>query len=204
MQKYIREPSQKRAVETKDKIILAGLELICTNGYYKTNTAEIAKKAGVSTGIVYQYFNDKHDIVLAALEKYNDVIFFSTDNIPKETLNPDNLPIVVRDVVNKWVKARSTSFRFLKELNLLAHQDEEIDKAFKNQERKILDIFENSLENSTFPHNNIKEKSIIIIGMLRNLCHEIVYYKHPGIDKEKIIDITIQNIINILNTKEPI
>ena len=68
----IREPKQKRAIEKKEKIIDAGFELICKNGYYNTNTAEIAKKAGVSTGIVYQYFKDKYDIFLEGLEKYGD------------------------------------------------------------------------------------------------------------------------------------
>ena len=53
----IREPKQKRSIEKKEKIIEVGFELICKNGYHNTNTAKIAKEAGVSTGIVYQYFN---------------------------------------------------------------------------------------------------------------------------------------------------
>ena len=48
MDNNIREPKQKRAVEKKEKILEAGFELICLNGYYNTNTAEIAKKANVS------------------------------------------------------------------------------------------------------------------------------------------------------------
>ena len=32
----IREPIQKRSIETKDKIIEAGFDLICNDGYYKT------------------------------------------------------------------------------------------------------------------------------------------------------------------------
>ena len=54
----IRKPIQKRSIEKKGKIIESGFELICEKGYYNTNTAEIAKNAGVSTGIVYQYFKD--------------------------------------------------------------------------------------------------------------------------------------------------
>ena len=34
----IREPIQKRSIETKEKIIEAGFELICNDGYYRTNT----------------------------------------------------------------------------------------------------------------------------------------------------------------------
>ena len=72
----IREPKQKRAIEKKEKIIKAGFNLICKNGYHNINTAEIAQEAGVSTGIVYQYFKDKYDIFIEGLEKYGDDIFF--------------------------------------------------------------------------------------------------------------------------------
>ena len=68
----IREPKQQRAIEKKEKIIEVGFDLICKNGYYNTNTAEIAKGADVSTGIVYQYFKDKNDIFLEGLDKYGD------------------------------------------------------------------------------------------------------------------------------------
>ena len=54
----IREPIQKRSIEKKEKIIKSGFELICKDGYHNTDTSKIAKKAGVSTGIIYQYFKD--------------------------------------------------------------------------------------------------------------------------------------------------
>ena len=47
----IREPIQKRSIEKKEKIIKAGFELICEKGYYNTNTAEIAKAAGIELGV---------------------------------------------------------------------------------------------------------------------------------------------------------
>ena len=62
MKNQIRQPKQSRSVETKNRIITAGYQLFSEVGYYGTNTAEIAKKAGVSTGIVYGYFKDKKDI----------------------------------------------------------------------------------------------------------------------------------------------
>ena len=66
----IRIPKQKRSIEKKDAIIVASYELFCEKGYYKTNTAEIAKAANVSTGIVYNYFHDKHDILKEVIGLY--------------------------------------------------------------------------------------------------------------------------------------
>ena len=53
-----RIPTQKRSIEKREKILKAGFELFCKNGYYKANTAKIAKCAGVSTGALYSYFAD--------------------------------------------------------------------------------------------------------------------------------------------------
>lgn len=44
MTNNIRIPKQQRAIDKKERIIKAGFDLICKNGYYNTNTAEIAKK----------------------------------------------------------------------------------------------------------------------------------------------------------------
>ena len=81
----IRKPIQKRSIETKDKIVEAGFDLICNDGYYNTNTSKIAKKAGVSTGIVYQYFKDKKGILMAGLEKYVNDIFYPMLNASNST-----------------------------------------------------------------------------------------------------------------------
>ena len=64
MSQEVREPQQKRSIDKKNRIIEAGYELFAKDGYFNTNTSEIAKKAGVSTGIVYGYFHDKRDILI--------------------------------------------------------------------------------------------------------------------------------------------
>ena len=70
MQKEIRQPVQQRSIETKRKIITAGYFLFAKNGFFKTNTAQIAKQAQVSTGIVYGYFQDKKDILKEVINEY--------------------------------------------------------------------------------------------------------------------------------------
>ena len=104
MEDLIREPRQKRAIEKKDKIIEAGFNMICKNGYYNTNTAEIAKKAGVSTGIVYQYFNDKHDILIEGLNKYGDEIFFPMIVLNESDIKIDNLANFMSKMIYKYIK----------------------------------------------------------------------------------------------------
>ena len=105
----IREPIQKRSIEKKEKIIESGFELICEKGYYNTNTAEIAKNAGVSTGIVYQYFKDKHDILIDALKKYADNIFYPMLNVPANNFDKSNLNDIIRKMIDSFVQNHKLS-----------------------------------------------------------------------------------------------
>ena len=59
-----RIPTQKRSIEKRNKIIEKGFELMCNKGYHNVSTPDIANAANVSTGIIYQYFNDKKYIFI--------------------------------------------------------------------------------------------------------------------------------------------
>ena len=69
-------PIQNRAIETRQKIVSAAYSLFFTNGYKKTNTIIIAKKANVSVGIVYSYFKNKDEL----LEMWLDDLLKRCDN----------------------------------------------------------------------------------------------------------------------------
>jgi AcrR family transcriptional regulator len=51
----------------RGQIIAAAVDLFARQGYYNTTILEVARKAGVSSGLIYQYVNDKDDILLLAL-----------------------------------------------------------------------------------------------------------------------------------------
>jgi AcrR family transcriptional regulator len=49
------------------QIVAAAVELFSHKGFYRTTIQEIAKKAGVSCGLIYQYVTDKEDVLLLVL-----------------------------------------------------------------------------------------------------------------------------------------
>lgn len=60
-----RTSSQFEAIrQEKRKVILeTALELFAENGFYATSMSMIAKKAGISKGLTYNYFESKNDIL---------------------------------------------------------------------------------------------------------------------------------------------
>lgn len=196
----IREPKQKRAIEKKDKIIEAGFDLICKNGYYNTNTMEIAKKADVSTGIVYQYFKDKHDIFMAAIDKYGDKIFFPMLNIENDfTIN--NFELVIRKMINEYVQDHKVSKIAHEEIMSMVHSDKDIRDYYYKRELELTNNIKNLLLNNNFKDDNLYEKVHIMIGIIDNLCHEIIYHKHSNMNYEIMTDIVIESIKNLFKLK---
>lgn len=61
-----RKPQQTRAKATVDAIVQAGLELVSEHGVGFLSTAKIARRAGVSVGSLYEYFDNKEQIIHAA------------------------------------------------------------------------------------------------------------------------------------------
>lgn len=194
----IRKPVQKRSIETKDKIIEAGFDLICSDGYYKTNTAKIAKKAGVSTGIVYQYFKDKRDIFLAGLEKYADNIFYPTFTIPNFKPDKTTLHDNIKKVIKKYISNHNLSLTAHEEITAMIHSDKDVAFYFYKREMEMTSAISNFLLNNNFKIDNMNEKVHIMLGLVDNLCHEVVYHKHKELDYNIMADIIINEIENIL------
>lgn len=194
----IREPIQKRSIEKKQKIIKYGFDLICEKGYHNTNTAEIAKAAGVSTGIIYQYFNDKRDIFLQGIEQYAKSLLFPINEFSTKKIEQNNFKNELKNIINKSLKNHKISESAHEEIYALQHSDPEVAEIFLKQEIEATNKLVSILEKNNISTNNLKEKSHLIISLLDNLCHEVVYHKHEDMDYDAMINIVIETIINLL------
>ena len=194
----IRKPIQKRSIEKKQNIIKYGFELICQKGYHNTNTAEIAKAAGVSTGIVYQYFNDKRDIFLQGIEQYSKSLLFPINEILSKNTKKFDLETEFNNVIKTLIKNHKLSESAHEEIYSLQHSDPEVAQIFFNQEIEATNKLIEVLESNNIKTDNINEKAHLIISMIDNLCHETVYHKHKNMDYEVMKSIVIQTIINLL------
>ena len=194
MNDLIREPKQKRAIEKKEKIIEAGFNLICKNGYYNTNTMEIAKEAGVSTGIIYQYFKDKYDILILGIEKYSDNLFFPLLRNKDINFDKKNFDEFIRDMIKNYINNHKISSVAHEEIMAMVHSDKHVAEYYYKREIEMTNLIKNILINNGFSDNNLYEKVHIMIGLIDNLCHEVIYHKHNGMDYDIMTNLVINNI----------
>ena len=76
---------------TKEKILLAALELFSSNGYEATSVSDIASKLGITKGALYKHYKSKRDIfdsILERMELYDSQGAQEYD-LPEESLSAD-------------------------------------------------------------------------------------------------------------------
>ncbi len=194
-----RMPTQKRSIEKRNKIVEKGFELMCEQGYFSTNTTEIAKYANVSTGIIYQYFNDKKEIFIEGVKNYSNNIMFPMLGILETTkIDFKNLNSLLENMIDSFIKSHTISKKAHEELMAMSHLDNDVAKIFKDSELESTDKIVSILNNNGIVEDNLEEKIHIIIGMVDNLCHDIVYHNHENIDYNAMKNIVINEIIHLL------
>ena len=65
---YVKHPKTQRGEQTLKKICETAEELFAQKGYYATEIHEITQKAGVATGTLYTYFDDKKSLFLHLMD----------------------------------------------------------------------------------------------------------------------------------------
>ena len=196
-----RMPTQKRSIEKRNKIIEKGFELICEKGYYNISTPDIAEAAGVSTGIIYQYFNDKKDIFIEGVRNYSKNIMFPMLDFIDDKLTNKNIEIILKNMIDSYIKNHTISKKAHEELMAMSHLDEDVSNIFKESEFNLTHKIVKLLENNNIHLKNPTEKIHIAMGLIDNLCHEVVYHKHDEINYDAMENEVIQIITHLLKTK---
>lgn len=190
----IRIPRQQRSIEKKEKILRAGYEIFCEKGYHNTNTAEIAKRAGVATGSVYSYFKDKKSIFLAMLGLYAEEI---TGGVltELEKLEPSmDLYSLLRNVINITVRSHTIAKDAHEEMQAMIHLDNDVANYFYDFRSKLVEQLVNLLAQHGFHPDHANEKMILAYNIIEELSHELVYYKREYID----YDVMTQEVMGVI------
>lgn len=197
MSNEVREPKQKRSIETKKKIITASFELFSEEGYYNTNTAEIAKRAGVSTGIVYGYFKDKRDILLDVSELYIENVYrpiLKIFDMMEKPLVPEKL---VPQIIDGAILTHKKNANIHEALHSLTHVDDAVNEKFIQLEDRITIQFADKLTEFGFKTEFIMEKIHLAMNIVQSFAHEFVFDKHAYIDYDQMRVIVCENIVGL-------
>lgn len=194
-----RVPTQKRSIEKREKIVKAGFDLFCEKGYYKTNTAEIAKYAGVSTGALYSYFEDKRQIFIESFHQHLDAI--SSALLQQLNSLPEQLDLST--FIGKWIEVYidlyAKSNRALVQLRLVIVDDEEINHHFSDLENTYFSNIADILKTRGITCGDLFEKVYVSCILIDSLRQEKTSFSHNGLNFEILQEQVKQNIHKMLS-----
>ena len=190
-----RIPVQRRSIEKKQKILSSGFKLFCEHGYYKTNTIEIAKHAGVSTGAVYSYFKDKREIYIVAFDSYLEEI---SGRLFEELEQSQTLPLP--DFVENWVtvylELYADSGHALAQLRMMILEDEEINRHFSDLENEYFMKLIRLLNKNGVERADLMETIYTCCILIDALRQEQSSFSHIGLNffifKEQVTSTILQ------------
>lgn len=199
MKNTVRQPQQERSIEKKNKIIQAGYELFSEVGFHDTNTVEIAKRAGVSTGIVYGYFQDKRDIMICVLHIYIEKVYQPIVEILKKVKAPLKLNEIVPDILDAAIEMHEQNAKLHNTLHSLATTDETVNATFISLEDRITEDISKQLAENGIETDHLKEKVHLAMNVVQSFSHEYIFDKHPYIDYEAMRKTVCKAIISLFD-----
>ena len=196
-EKTVNEPKQKRSIETRNKILEVGSMLMLREGYHNVTTDDIAKAAGLSTGIVYHYFKDKKDILLIAMDQHADALYEGfTEKFAVAT--EGNFEDFLNTLFDYLLEYHRKAWVIHEELEGLYHSDAEIaataDKFWKKAYASIAEIY---AQKSGKPEHAL-EKTRMAIDIIEDFCHACMNPIVDSLDQEFMRQETISIIKSLL------
>lgn len=196
----IREPISDNARKTKEKIIDCGFELMCECGYHHVNCIQIAKKAEVSTGIVYQYFIDKKNIFIEGTKKFADKIMFPMAEILCCNIECGNdFERIILALIDETIEVQSKYEKHYHEMMSMCALDSTIADIIHEKEMDATMRFAEGLSMLVVKRDDLIEKSHLILHIINDFSEEVNYHRHYSLDYNKLKGMVLSSIKAIID-----
>lgn len=197
-EKESKKPIQMRSVETRKKLIESGFMVIAKNGYHNTTMDEIAKEAGLSTGIAYRYFKNKKDMLLEIIHYYfsNIQVFSQTERerLSKFTSTED----IISYVLDQFYEIHKTYYGIHEELEGMRHTDRDIKNTYDNILKQAVQELVSSLKGEMKNIDYLEEKIYYGISLLESYSHMAMDEFYRDLDMEYMKKLAIDDVCRLL------
>ena len=192
---------EKKKSARKDRIFSAAVDLFNKQGFSNTSMQDIAEKASLAVGTLYNYFPSKNDLLLDIMQEEMEITITGDDALFNVNLQNHDAKDIIKSLLRKifnvplLINKESMKEIFIAIFSTDEHMkkgmilDIELMKAFQ----KLLERFQkNNMINPELNSNNATKifYSILLVQMM-------MYLFDPEFDNEKLFDNT-DDIIDLI------
>jgi AcrR family transcriptional regulator len=203
--------SNQEKEQIRDTIIAIARELFVTEGYEQTSMRKIAAQAGFAPTKIYYYFENKKEILK---HFWSDISFKMWEYCkPDETMVKNDplkaIQYIMRKVVEYWLIDPNGYHLLIETQDFNAENDDNFDfyhtRGTKDYLICLMGLVKNCMDNGTFA----KDQPQFICQVITSSVFGIYgsFYSLPSInwvDKERLIEFSIENTLKGLQTKNKV
>ncbi len=197
-------PKNAIANERKNQIVKATVDCITSFGYHNFSMQDVAKKAGVSKGIIHYYFLNKDDLMMSVLDRVaGDIETMLKEKMDQAKLVHEKMEIfieVTMNVVRDSKEYYQVNMDFWTQIN----QKEEVRSVIASHYGKFREtcgiILAEGVANGEFVDVPIKETSAAIVGMLDGLSLQWLFDENE-FQIDRILNHSKKMIFSFLESK---
>ncbi|WP_336785069.1 TetR/AcrR family transcriptional regulator [Paenibacillus sp. MMO-177] len=119
-----RTPEENERIRniSKEKIRAAAIDVFITKGFHSTSIEDVAKNAGISKGLLYNYYKGKKDLLMELVENRKEEIRQVMEEAIKLPSPKEQLQYIAEHALRN-VKEQPRAYRFY--LHLQTHPEED-------------------------------------------------------------------------------
>ncbi|MFH1079665.1 MAG: TetR/AcrR family transcriptional regulator [Pseudomonadota bacterium] len=189
--------------QRRSQLIRAAYKVVGQKGYYDFTIRDIAREAGLSTGLVHYYFKNREDLLLNLLKEMNANLKHYLNKALSVLEDPRDKLLAFCDQAFDLVDREKAYFYVLIDFWAQINHNNRIRQAnvklFQSYRNEIAAILEEGTVKGVFMAVDVKLTSVIIISLIQGTIIQYVidneafdYRAYTGKMKEQILSIVIK------------
>ncbi|MEH6405149.1 MAG: TetR/AcrR family transcriptional regulator [Sneathiella sp.] len=167
-----------RPQKGKQKIFDAAIKLFAQQGYFATTIEEVTKEAGVSKGLVYNYFVSKEDLLSALIVQSTERMESIALTLDPTASLDEALSVFIENLFN-FLQSEKQFLKLQLTLMLMPELQEIIGNEQRHRAKMLLKITHNWFEQAAVPHP--KHKARLFLALLDGVAlhYLAIYDRYP-------------------------
>lgn len=175
--------------EKQISIIKVALELFAQQGYLGTSTSSIAKKAGVSEGLIFRHFENKEGLLKAILEQGKELAHEEYVNVLSLTDPKD----MIRGILEIPFHVKEDQYHFWKLIYALKWQMDIYDASFSEPIRlALIDAF------SRLKAEDPEAEAALAMAIIDGMAMAVLLRKPDNLEAMKAVTLARYSDENLL------
>ncbi|HOR93449.1 MAG TPA: TetR/AcrR family transcriptional regulator [Spirochaetota bacterium] len=183
----------------RNQLTHAAYKVVSRKGYYNFTVRDIAKEAGLSTGLVHYYFKNKDDLLVSVLRVMNENLRSYLAKALEQIEDPKEKIIIFMDEAFHLVEREKEYFHVLIDFWTQINHNERMRKAniklYQSYRAECAKIIQEGIDKNVFKDVDVQYTATMIVAFVQGLIIQYIidneafdYTEYSKKMKSQIVD----------------